>query len=142
MKKEKMSAGIKESAGRSPKKILRPSVPPFFTWPFFQTDGILPIFAAMQQLSPAELKEWMDTGKDFFLLDIREDWEREAFNIAGAHIPMGQLMEHLSELPKNKPLVIYCEKGIRSTITIQRLEEKGFTGLYNLAGGMKAWKAS
>jgi len=37
--------------------------------------------------------------------------------------------------------VLYCEKGIRSSIAIQRLEASGFNNLYNLAGGMKAWKA-
>jgi len=96
----------------------------------------------MQQLSPAGLRQWIEQGKDFFLLDIREDHERDAFNIGGVHIPMGELMEHLGDLPQDKPLVIYCEKGIRSTIIIQRLEGKGFADLYNLAGGMSAWKIS
>ena len=74
------------------------------------------------------------------LVDIREDWEREAYNIGGEHIAMGDLMSRVNELPKDKDIVLYCEKGIRSVIAIQRLEGAGFHNLFNLAGGMKAWK--
>ncbi len=94
----------------------------------------------MNQLSPDELKKWQSSGKDFMLVDIREDWEREVYNIGGEHIAMGELMSRVNELPKNKDIVLYCEKGIRSVIAIQRLEDAGFNHLFNLAGGMKAWK--
>ena len=93
----------------------------------------------MQQISVTQLKEWIDTGKDFLLVDIRELHERETFDIGGLHIPMGDIRQHIETLPKNKPIVLYCEKGIRSTITIQRLESAGLD-LYNLSGGVKAWK--
>lgn len=82
----------------------------------------------------------MDNGKDFLLVDIREAFERDAFNISGVHIPMGELRKRIAELPTDKPVVLYCEKGIRSTISIQRLENAGLE-LYNLSGGMNAWKA-
>ncbi len=95
----------------------------------------------MNQLSPEELKAWRASSKDFLLVDIREDWEREAFNIGGLHIPMGDITRRLNEIPKDKDVVLYCEKGIRSVIVIQRLEDAGFHKLFNLAGGMKAWKA-
>ena len=96
----------------------------------------------MNQLSPDELKSWRTSGKDFLLVDVREDWEREAFNIGGLHIPMGDIARRLNEIPKDKDVVLYCEKGIRSVIVIQRLEDAGFHNLFNLAGGMKAWKTS
>jgi rhodanese-related sulfurtransferase len=73
-------------------------------------------------------------------VDIREDWEREAYNIGGVHIPLGDLMARVNELPKDKEVVLYCEKGIRSVLAIQRLESMGFHNLVNLSGGMKAWK--
>ena len=96
----------------------------------------------MNQLTSLELKEWQATGKDFLLIDIREDWERAAFNIGGVHIPLGELISRISEIPKDKDVVLYCEKGIRSVIAIQRLEGMGFQNLINLTGGMKAWKHS
>ena len=96
----------------------------------------------MNQLTPHELKEWTETGKDFQLIDIRENWERDNYNIGGIHIPMGELINRTNEIPKDKDVVLYCEKGIRSVIVIQRLEASGFHNLFNLSGGMKAWKES
>ena len=94
----------------------------------------------MLQISPLELKNKLNSNADVLLIDIREDWEREAYDIGGVHMPMGDLMARLTEIPKDKEVILYCEKGIRSTIAIQRLEGLGFKNLYNLSGGMKAWK--
>ena len=96
----------------------------------------------MHQLTPNELKKWNNSGKDFLLIDIRETWERDLYQIGGTHIPMGMLFSTIDDLPKDKDVVLYCEKGIRSVIAIQRLEASGFHNLFNLAGGMKAWKES
>ena len=94
----------------------------------------------MKQLTPNELKKWAASGRDYLLVDIREKWERDAFHIGGVHIPMGELMGRLAEIPKDKDTVIYCEKGIRSVIAVQRLEASGFENLHNLSGGVKAWQ--
>lgn len=96
----------------------------------------------MRQIAPGTLKEWIKSGKDFLLIDVRQDWEREAYNIGGRHIPFEEVLAHQSEISKEKDVVLYCEKGIRSSIVIQRLEALGFDNLYNLSGGMKAWKAA
>lgn len=80
--------------------------------------------------------------KPFVLIDVREAWEHDAYNIGGMHIPMGELMQRKDEIPAEGDVVLYCEKGIRSTIAIQRLETMGYHNLYNLTGGMTAWKAS
>jgi adenylyltransferase/sulfurtransferase len=95
----------------------------------------------MKQLSPDELRDWMAQGKAFKLIDVREAFEHEAFNIGGELIPIGSIMASQARLDRDAPIVMYCEKGIRSVIAIQRLEALGFDNLYNLAGGMKAWKA-
>lgn len=94
----------------------------------------------MKQINAAELRA--RNAGDYVLIDVREAWERELYNIGGLHLPMDELFKKASELPKNKEIILYCEKGIRSVIAIQRLEAQGFTNLTNLAGGMKAWKAS
>jgi rhodanese-related sulfurtransferase len=96
----------------------------------------------MKQVTAAELRDWIVTGKDFLLVDIRELWERELFNIGGTHIPMAELPTRVGEFSADKDIILYCEKGIRSVIAIQRMEAKGYNNLYNLAGGMKAWKES
>jgi rhodanese-related sulfurtransferase len=96
----------------------------------------------MHEITPQQLKQWNATGKDFVLVDVREDWERNDYNIGGEHIPMSELMGRVNEIPKDKDVVLYCEKGIRTVIIIQRLEASGFQNLFNLSGGMKAWKES
>ena len=96
----------------------------------------------MKELSPATLRDWIKVGKDCLLIDVREPFEHEHFNIGGALIPLGELMAHAGAIPRDRPVVLYCEKGIRSVIAIQRLEALGFDQLYNLSGGMKAWKAA
>lgn len=94
----------------------------------------------MKQVTPQQLKQWQEAGKDFVLIDIREDWERSIFHIGGIHMPMDSLFGRVAEIPRDKEVVLYCEKGIRSVIAIQRLETAGIHNLCNLAGGVKAWK--
>lgn len=94
----------------------------------------------MTPITPAELREWMDEEKEFQLVDVREDWEHRAFNIGGNLVPVSRIMSGLEIYREDVPLLMYCEKGIRSTIAIQRLERLGFANLYNLEGGMVAWR--
>lgn len=97
----------------------------------------------MNQITTAELKALLESGDErIVLVDVREGWEREAFNIGGMHIPMGDLPARYREIPMDKEVIVYCDKGIRSTIAIQRLEASGFTNLINLSGGMKAWRGT
>ncbi len=96
----------------------------------------------MKQISSLEVKKWLEEQKDFLLLDVREGWENEEYNIGGINMPLGVLISRRNELDPEKTTVIYCEKGIRSVVAIQRLEEYGFINLYNLTGGMQAWKKS
>ena len=96
----------------------------------------------MKQLTTAQLREWMKSSKEFMLVDVREPLEREAFSIGGSLIPLGEIMSAQGSLRKDMPVVLYCEKGIRSAIAIQRLEALGFENLYNLTGGMKAWRSA
>ena len=94
----------------------------------------------IKEISPVLLKEWKESHVPFVLIDVRETFEREAFNIGGIHIPINEAMERKNEFKHAVPVVVYCEKGIRSGIVIQRLEMLGFENLYNLSGGISAWK--
>jgi rhodanese-related sulfurtransferase len=50
-------------------------------------------------------------------------------------------MSNMAHIPIDKPVIVYCKKGVRSQIAIQRLEDKfGFNNLINLKGGIDAWK--
>ena len=95
----------------------------------------------MESITALELQDKIKTKQDFLLIDVREDFEHEIFNIGGKLMPMGTIAQHLAEVPNNKPVIIYCEKGIRSVIVIQKLEQNfGYTNLINLTGGMQAWR--
>lgn len=91
----------------------------------------------MQQIQLHELNELLHENKHVFLIDVRDEQEHESYNIGGLLIPLNEITTNAHKIPKDKPVVVYCRKGIRSQIAIQRLEEKfGFTNLINLRGGI------
>ena len=95
----------------------------------------------MTTITPLELQKSIAVKDNFLLIDVREDFEHEHFNIGGILMPMGTVTQSIDHIPTDKPVIFYCEKGIRSVIIIQRLEDTyGFKNLVNLAGGMQAWK--
>ena len=95
----------------------------------------------MKQISCRELKALLTEYPDLSLVDVREPYEHDAFNIGGDLIPSGEILHRHDIIPRDKPVILYCRKGIRSAIAIQRLESKfGFTNLINLAGGVNEWE--
>ncbi len=95
----------------------------------------------MQSITAIALKEKIDNKEDIQLIDVRESYENNEFNIGGQLIPLGEIVQHIQEIEKHKPVILYCRKGIRSQVAIQRLQQKfPFTNLYNLIGGTEAWK--
>ena len=95
----------------------------------------------MTNITPLELQKSIVVKDNFLLIDVREDFEHEHFNIGGILIPMSTVTQNIDHIPTDKPVIFYCKKGIRSVIIIQRLEDTyGFTNLVNLTGGMQAWK--
>jgi len=92
------------------------------------------------QLSVVELNEWIQSGKEFQLIDVREPYEYEIANISGLLIPKGEILQHLDEIDRDKDVVIHCRSGKRSQDVIDLLkQEAGLTNLYNLKGGILAW---
>ena len=93
----------------------------------------------MTSVSVQQLQQRINNGEDIQLIDVREQWEHELFNIGGILIPLGSLLENTGQIARNKPVILYCQKGIRSQIAIQRLQQKfNFNNLINLTGGMDA----
>ena len=93
----------------------------------------------MKEVTFSELKKMMDAEEDFQLIDVREEHEVDIASIGGELIPMGEVMENLNKISKDKKVVIYCRSGNRSGVITQALETKGFTNIYNLKGGILAW---
>lgn len=94
----------------------------------------------MKEISVQELKELKESGADFQLIDVREDFEYEMSNIGGTLIPLGGILIEAEKIDKNKPVVIMCRSGKRSAAAIMQLEQRlGYTNLSNLQGGILAW---
>jgi adenylyltransferase/sulfurtransferase len=95
----------------------------------------------MKSITATELALLIESKKNIQLIDVRQPEEHEEFNIGGELIPLGEIIQQVEKISTNKPVIIYCSKGIRSQIAIQRLQEKlEFANLINLIGGTEAWK--
>lgn len=95
----------------------------------------------MKSITAKELQQLIQDKKDFQLIDVREPDEHDAFNIGGDLIPLGEIASRQEMIEKHKPVILYCRKGIRSQFAIQKLEDRfPFKNLYNLIGGVDAWK--
>lgn len=94
----------------------------------------------MKEISPKELKQLADDKKDFQLIDVREEYEFDEVNINGELIPMGEVMDNIDKISRDKQVVVHCRSGKRSATVISALESQhGFTNLYNLKGGILAY---
>jgi rhodanese-related sulfurtransferase len=93
----------------------------------------------MKEISVQELKEKLDKGEDFQLIDVREDFEYEMSNLGGTLIPLGGILIEVEKIDKTKPVIVMCRSGKRSAAAIMQLEQQGFTNLTNLRGGILAW---
>jgi len=82
----------------------------------------------------------MDAGEPFQLIDVREPFEYEIARIDGAKlIPLGEIAERLDELERQQLIVVHCHSGMRSAQATRLLQQRGFTNVYNLEGGIDAW---
>ncbi|CAN5750462.1 hypothetical protein BH10BAC2_BH10BAC2_06920 [soil metagenome] len=91
----------------------------------------------MQQINVEELRALQKDNHQLLLVDVREPEEHAAYNIGGILIPVAEIIRQYALIPRNIPVIIYCRKGIRSQMAIQRLEDKfGFNNLVNLRCGI------
>lgn len=94
----------------------------------------------MKEITVTELKKLIDDKADFQLIDVREQHEFDEANLHGHLIPMGDVMDRVDEIARDKQVVVHCRSGKRSATVIGALESQhGFTNLYNLKGGILAW---
>ncbi len=94
----------------------------------------------MHFISVTDLKEKLDNKVNLFLLDIRENYEREAASIPSKHIPMDEVCAHLTDFPANEEIILMCNSGKRAEALANLLEtEFNQTNLIVLEGGIAAW---
>ena len=95
----------------------------------------------MQEITVKQLKQMMDDGVDFQLIDVREPHEYEFANINGELIPLNTIPQNLDKIARDKPVIMQCRSGGRSGQAIQLLQsiDPTLKNLHNLKGGILAW---
>ncbi|RIH89424.1 MBL fold metallo-hydrolase [Calidithermus roseus] len=92
------------------------------------------------QLTAAELKAKWERG-EVVVLDVRGADEYAQGHIPGAlNLHAGRVMKNLGRIPKDKPVVLHCLGGDRSSTAVSALLSAGFTNVINLTGGIRAWQ--
>lgn len=102
---------------------------------------ITPTAAALPpEISVAQASQLREQGA--FILDVREPNEWTQFHIPGAAlIPLGELPNHLNEVPKNSEVVVVCRSGNRSATGRDILLKAGYPLVTSMAGGVTQWQA-
>ncbi|MER6103185.1 rhodanese-like domain-containing protein [Streptomyces sp. NPDC001832] len=92
------------------------------------------------RLTAAQLRTTLESGEPPLVVDVRNCSERAAGFIDGSlHISLGDLPRHLEEIPRDRPLVLYCAGGHRSSIAASLLRHHGFIDVSDLLGGYASW---
>jgi rhodanese-related sulfurtransferase len=94
---------------------------------------------SIKEISTDEVNELIKQGKAESVIDVREDNEVRAGRIPGArHIPLGEVLQRLNEIEKDKEHIMVCRSGNRSGLASEWLQERGFK-IKNMTGGMMNW---
>jgi hydroxyacylglutathione hydrolase len=112
-------------------------------------DGLLSVesrpelTAAIERLSPGVAAERLDSDLPPQIVDVRTPREYDAKHIDGAiSVPLNHLAERLPDLSHDRPLLIHCAGGYRSSIAVSLLQRAGYRRVSELAGGIAAWEAA
>jgi rhodanese-related sulfurtransferase len=92
------------------------------------------------EITVTKVHAMRERGDPFTLLDIREKWESDLVTIDGSHyVTMEEVPSKLSDFDKEKPMVVYCHKGVRSAAVAVYLLNQGFLNVKSMVGGIHAW---
>ncbi len=95
----------------------------------------------LEEITATELKSLIDNNEDIQIIDVREQFEYDIARIPNAKlIPLGEVVNRICEIDKDKTTIVQCKGGVRSARAIDFLMAAGFEGrLINLRGGIGAW---
>ncbi len=97
----------------------------------------------IREITVEETRQRLSAGTSVRLIDVREDNEWQAGHAAGAqHFGRGVIERDIeAQVPgKQTELILYCGGGYRSALAADNLQRMGYTNVYSMAGGWKAWK--
>ena|SRR5687768_3535069 len=97
----------------------------------------------VREVTVAEAQQRMRENKDVKLIDVREDNEWNEAHAAGAiHLGKGIIERDIEKTvpDKDAELILYCGGGYRSALATDAIQKMGYTNVFSMAGGWKAWK--
>jgi len=111
------------------------------------TEGFLKLVddakGRVREVTVAETRARIEQNSEVKLIDVREDGEWEAAHAAGAiHLGKGIIERDIeTTVPdKSTELILYCGGGYRSALAADALQKMGYTNVFSMTGGWKAWK--
>ena len=117
--------------------------------PMKHSEGFLKLVndakSRIREVTVDETRQHMTANDDVRLIDVREDHEWEAEHAAGAeHLGKGIIERDIeATIPdKSNEVILYCGGGFRSALAADVLQQMGYTNVFSMAGGWKAWKDS
>ena len=99
----------------------------------------------VRENTPEDVKRKQEAGERFHFVDVREDNEWQKGHAAGAiHLGKGIIERDIETAVPDKTteLILYCGGGYRSALAADVLQQMGYTNVFSMAGGWKAWKDS
>lgn len=107
------------------------------------TVSVSALAATARNISSGEARNVLAKRKNIFLLDVRTPEEYRQAHLKGATlIPLSDLQLRYYEVPRNRPIVVYCAIGTRSSAAAALLAQKGYREVYNMADGIVGWYRS
>ena len=97
----------------------------------------------VREVTVAETQQQMRVNPEIRLIDVREDNEWQAGHAAGAiHLGKGIIERDIETVvpKKDAELILYCGGGYRSALAADALQRMGYTNVFSMAGGWRAWK--
>jgi rhodanese-related sulfurtransferase len=96
--------------------------------------------AGAREITSVDAKALLEKNKNVFLLDVRTPQEFQQASLKGAVlIPINELERRIKEIPRNRPILIYCAVGARSRPVADFLVQQGYKEIYHMADGIVGW---
>lgn len=98
------------------------------------------VSAGYRNVTSADTRKIIEQKKNVYLLDVRTPGEYQQARLKGSVlIPINEIERRLNEVPRNRPVVVFCAVGSRSNLVAGFLASKGYREVYNMQDGLMGW---